>query len=143
MKEIEVCPYCGSDNWTVENSKFAIDNDTPYHCNECDRWFDEDTVIREEIRHKISALLMDTDEDNQMKCYIAIEPEDSAGIGSAYWPIVDSCYQEPCEGTIWFHFEGDWESLDTMEKHYTNFDEIDTKDLEVILEELSEQLKLK
>lgn len=142
MKEIERCPYCGSEDFIQEDSEFARSNGTPYHCNECDCWFDEEEIMREDIRHKISAILMDTNEDNQMKCYIAIEPEDTRGLGSAYWPTVDSCFQVPGEGTIWFHFEGE-DDFTTGEKNYKNFDDIDTKDLQVIYNELSEQCDCK
>ena len=79
---------------------------------------------------------MDTDEDNQMECKIVIEPEDSCALSTLQMPTIDSCFQEPSEGIIWFHFEGHYTNTDTMEKEYTNFDDIDTKDLKVILDEL-------
>lgn len=135
---IDKCPYCSSENIEVESSEWAKNNGTPYHCKDCDCYFDEEEVVREDLRRKISCILMDTDEDNQMKCDITIEPEDTSGLGSALWPTIDRCYQIPGEGTIWFHIEGhidprNWEDV------YINFDDIDTKDLQYIYEQLFTQ----
>ena len=131
-----VCPYCGSENIERIGDAFEEDNKTPYHCHECNSLFGEEDITRENIRHKLSAILMDTNENSQMKCEIVIEPEDSCGLSTLQMPIIDSCFQEPCEGTIWFHFKGHYANLDTLEKEYANFDDIETKALKVILGKL-------
>ena len=131
MEEPKVCPYCGSKNFKWVGNAFSENNKTPYHCHECDCWFNEEIVIREDIRHKMSALLMDTDESNQMECKIQIEPSESCGLSTLHMPIIDHCYQMPCEGTLWFHVDGCVEN-----EGYINFDDIDTHDLKTILEKL-------
>ncbi len=130
--ENRICPYCGSENWEWMGDEYSPQVN---HCHECDRWFGDDDIVREDLRHKISAILMDTDEDSQIKCEIALEPEDSCGISTLEMPVVDSCYQEPCEGRIWFHING-CADVATEEKQYLNFDDIPTKDLMAILEKL-------
>lgn len=48
MEEIKVCPFC-------KENDVIISNDT-YHCNSCDRDFDEDDYNHEILRQKISCV---------------------------------------------------------------------------------------
>lgn len=132
--ENRLCPYCGSENWEWMGNEYEPQK---YHCHECDWWFGDDDVTREDIRHKISAILMDTDEDNQMKCEICIENKEACGLSTLEMDWIDSCFQIPGDGTIWFHYHG-YDNFITGEKEYKNFDDIDTKDLQTILEELTD-----
>lgn len=125
--ENRFCPYCGSENWEWMGNEYEPQE---FHCHECDRWFGDDDVVRESIRHKISAILMDTNEDNQKGCKIILDTDDSFGLSSLGLPCIDRCYQEPCEGRIWFHFNGTGDD-------YVNFDEFETKALKFILDELN------
>lgn len=127
MKKI-ICPFCGCESVSDYENRFI--------CDECERLFDEEDIVREEIRHKISAILMDTDEENQMKCEICIENDEACGLSTLEMDWIDSCFQVPCEGTIWFHYQG-YDNFITGEKNYKNFDEIDTKDLKIILDGLA------
>lgn len=69
--------------------------------------FNEELVTDiEEIRHKLSALLMDTDEAHPLQCYIAIGEEEAMGLSSLQIPHVISMFQQPSEGIIWFNLEG-------------------------------------
>lgn len=128
--EIPCCPYCeNKDN----NKRYG----NRYKCGYCESLFDEEDIIREDLRHKISAILMDTDEDHQKACDIIIGENDACGLSSLELPRVTSCYQMPGEGTIWFHIDG-YVNPETKEWEYMNFDDIDTIDLKFILAELQQ-----
>ena len=43
-KEITNCPHCGSENIEWVGDAFAEDNETPYHCHECDKFFGENDI---------------------------------------------------------------------------------------------------
>lgn len=83
---------------------------------------------REEIRHKLSALLMHTDEKHPIKCYIQIGEDEAMGLGSLELPTITEIFQEPKEGIIWLKMEG---VKDPME-----FDTFKLKDLQTIYSEL-------
>lgn len=83
---------------------------------------------REDLRHKLSAILMDTSEANPMKCNITIGEEEAQGLSSLELPTVIDAFQQPSEGIIWFTLEGYTEPIE--------FDDMNTKDLEIILTEL-------
>jgi hypothetical protein len=120
------CPYCGSDKIV----KFA----DKYFCMEsgCETTFDDDDIVREDIRHKISLILMDTNEDHQLKCDIVIGEEYSHGLSTLEMPQVISAYQIPGDGRIWFKIYG----LENDNDGFVNFDDLVTSDLKIILEEL-------
>jgi hypothetical protein len=92
---------------------------------ECEIW---DSIRHEDLRHEISHILTDTDEDRQIECNIPILD------GKA---TVVSAYQIPGDGTIWFRVEGDFPTKD--EDGYANLDDICTADLETIFEVLEHQ----
>lgn len=110
------CPYCQSTR--------IRENDERYHCLDCDCLFDEDDIVRERIRHGVSHLLIDTDEDNQAVCDIRILHEDGHTLH------IDRCYQIPGDGTIWLH-------VSNGEQDYINFDDVSTEGLETLLSELT------
>lgn len=83
---------------------------------------------REQIRHKISAILMDTCEEKPMACNITIGEEQAMGISSLQMPTVTSAFQLPSEGIIYFNIEGYKEPVE--------FDDLSTYDLNKILKEL-------
>ena len=136
--DITCCPYCGSENIEWVGDAFEPSNATPYHCHECDKFFGKEDTEREDIRHKISAILMDTDEQHPKKCDIVIEDEEACGLSTLQMPHIDECFQEPSEGIIWFHFEGHYKNIDTSEKEWTDIDDLDISTLRVILENLQE-----
>ena len=77
----------------------------------------------EQIRRKMSALLMDTCEENPLECYIQIGEDQ--GLSSLDLPTITSIFQHPTEGIIYFNIEGC--------KYPFEFDEILPEDLEYIL----------
>ena len=83
---------------------------------------------REQIRHKISAILMDTCEEKPMPCNIIIGEEQTMGLSSLQMPVVTSAFQLPSEGIIYFNIEG--------YKDPVEFDDLSTYDLNKILKEL-------
>lgn len=136
MKEriISVCPFCGN--------RAGIETyEDRYHCPacDCDRLFDEEDIVREDYRHRISRILSDTDEDRQMECSIPIGEDSACGLSSLELPEVVSCYQVPGEGTIWFHIYG-YVNPVNGEKDYMNFDDLETCDLKRLAEGLEEQV---
>ena len=85
--------------------------------------------FREEIRHYLSAILMDTDEEHQMETDIVLDEDKYMGtLSSLELPHVTSCWQHPTEGWICFHLDGYEYSVD--------FDDMDTQELITIVEGL-------
>ena len=83
---------------------------------------------REQIRRKLSALLMDTDEQHPMECYYVVGDAYSCGLSTLLMPTIISMFQEPSEGIIWFQFEGEQEPRE--------FDDMIRSDLNELLEQL-------
>jgi hypothetical protein len=83
---------------------------------------------REQIRRKLSALLMDTDEQHPMECYYVVGDAYSCGLSTLLMPTIVSMFQEPSEGIIWFQFEG--------EQGLREFDDMIRSDLNELLEQL-------
>ena len=136
-KNIEKCPYCGSENFEfMDNNDYW--NGKVYHCHECDNWFDEEDCKREDIRHKISALLDDTSEENPKAISFVIpSAEDEAvGLSSLELPTISSIFEVKGEGTIWYHICG--EVMFCGEPVWHDIDELDLSDLEKLLVSLSE-----
>ena len=52
---------------------------------------------REQIRRKLSALLMDTSEQNPMECYYVVGDAYSCGLSTLLMPTIISMFQEPSE----------------------------------------------
>ena len=88
---------------------------------------------REEIRHKLSALLMDTCEEKPIHCNIPIGEDEAMGLSSLELPVVTSIFQQPSEGIIWFKIEDYVEPIE--------FDDMNTLDLEIILNVLPDFIK--
>lgn len=90
----------------------------------------------EELRHKMSALLMDTSEEKPIECWIPIEPEGTFGLSTNDMLKVGRVFQQPSEGIIWLRLLGD--------DDYIEFDDfIETYGYEVmesVYNELVEQL---
>lgn len=100
-----------------------------YLCEDCNSQFDEDDIEREDIRHRLSALLCDTSEE---KPFVLNEPfalgqYRSSGLPKDEMPKVVSLFQ--CQdGTIWANIEG----LDEP----TDIDDLPTRDLRALSDEL-------
>ena len=61
---------------------------------------------REDLRHKLSAILMDTDEQHSLECNVLIGESEAQGLSSLELPLVTSVFQQPSEGIIWFNIYG-------------------------------------
>lgn len=61
---------------------------------------------KEELRHNLSLLLMDTNITNPVNCDIIIGEKEAIGLSSLEMPKIVSIFQEPSEGIIWFQIEG-------------------------------------
>ena len=83
---------------------------------------------RETLRHKLSAILMDTCEEKPIHCNIIIGEEQAMGLSSLQMPTIISAFQLPSEGIIYFNIEGFHEPVE--------FDDLYIKDLMKIFEEL-------
>jgi len=125
MIKVNECPYCGSENLEPCNNGVGR-----FHCKDCDWLFDAEDAIREEYRHKISALLMDTSEENQKKCEICLENPHAVGLSCLEMDWIDSAFQVPGDGTIWFHKEHE------LKDSYLEFDEMEIWELKCIFEGL-------
>lgn len=87
--------------------------------------------IKEELRHKLSALLMHTDEEHPIECYIQIGEGEAVGLSSLELPTVTEIFQEPKEGIIWLKIEG----VEEPEE----FDNFELGDLQTIYLKIKEQ----
>ena len=105
-----ICPYCGSLHTESIN---AADR---YICRECERLFDEEDIVREDLRHEIYHLLDGTDMDNPLQFRAPIGLDEAQGLSSLELPHVDAGHQMPGDGTMWFRIEGpypdDWHDFD-------------------------------
>ncbi len=108
------CPFCGS--VSVGLMPFS----KRYNCYECESLFDDEDVRREALRHKISAILMDTSESRQKFCHIALENK-----------VVTRAYQMPGDGRMWFKVEN------LRPESYMNFDDFSTEELQTLYNEMS------
>ena len=118
-----VCPWCGSHNWEWMGDEY---DPNAYHCHECDNWFGPDDLVREPIRHRISAMMSQAfanDEEHPLECSIAV-------LSTVPGRLVEKCFQHQ-DGTLWFRFKD--------ESDYTNFDDITTDVLKEILDGLERQ----
>ena len=85
---------------------------------------------KEQLRRKFSALLMHTDIEHPIKCFIQIGEEEAMGLGSLELPTITEVFQEPKEVIIWFKMEG--------VQDYMEFDLFKLHDLQTIYDELSD-----
>ena len=67
--------------------------------------YDEDTM-REMLRNYFSRNLMDTNQDNIIKCEFTLETDEAFGLSTLQMPWVKGMWQHPSEGYTVFVFEG-------------------------------------
>ena len=131
--KIEKCPYCGSENFEHmgENDYW---NGRPWHCHECDCWFNEDDYEHEMLRHIISAICSGhfADEENPLAVSMPLgeNDEENCGLSSLDLPWINSVFQFQ-DGTMWANVDGYEEPV--------NFDDISTDDLRDMLKYLTEE----
>ena len=60
--KVKKCPYCGGENFEHmgENDYW---NGMPWHCHECDNWFNEDDYLHQLYWENISCMLNGTSEE--------------------------------------------------------------------------------
>jgi hypothetical protein len=85
---------------------------------------------REILRRHFSALLMNTNNENHLKCNIIIGENDAMGLSTLQMPRVVGAFQDEKEGIICFYIEGDC---------IVEFDDMGTDDLIKILNTLKEE----
>lgn len=128
--EMNTCPYCGQ---KTKKSRFS--GKPCWICDDCQCLFTEEDAEREDIRHKVSAILMDTDEQHPIECDITVGEHKAQGLSSLELPNIVKCFQMPNDGTLWFHEEGAVES-DLKTEKWTVFDDYDIYDQREILKGL-------
>lgn len=129
------CPYCGSK--TIKEKFY----DRPcWICEDCQCLFDEEDAEREDIRHKVSALLNGTSEEHPKECDIIVGEWEAQGLSSLELPNIVKAFEMEGDGTIWFHIDGHIEFGEKGEKEeaWMNFDDFDIHDLRAILKGLEE-----
>ena len=105
MKKV-TCPYCGSENVKRTDHIPMIDGtySSGFSCKDCLSLFDEEDIERENIRHEISHILIDTDEDNQISIEMPLyedEPE-TFGLSSLNLPwVTGSCRPGIRNADLW------------------------------------------
>lgn len=123
---VRICPFCGSSE--TRRAK----NEDRWYCSDCECLFDDDDIQREDLRHQLAHILIDTDEDNQMDCSVRVGEEEAQGLSSLELPEVVKIYQIPGDGTIWVKIAG----LVNDDDGYVNIDELSVLDLKAILADL-------
>ena len=137
MVKIKKCPYCGS-----ENFEHMGDNDywngMPWHCHECDSWFNEDDYLHQLYWENISCLLNGTSIEQPLvlkETYILPSVEaQSQGLSEAEKLQIDMVHQIEGDGKMFFHFE---HTPDTDDYWYDMYD-LSTEDLKGLLEHIRE-----
>lgn len=121
MKEITICPYCGGEHleWHKKSEK--------YYCLGCGNEFTEKDAEFEDVRHELSALIMDTTEENPLKCEIVIGEDDACGLSSLELPWVVGIFQDS-DACIWVNIDGMSEPM--------NFDDLTLNDVKTILDDI-------
>lgn len=61
---------------------------------------------RENIRKQLSAMLMDTNEEQPLDCNILIGQDEVFGLSTLQMPKIYKLFQQPSEGIIWAVIEG-------------------------------------
>lgn len=92
-----------SPEWFDQARELSVD-DLSYHLG----------IVRQALRMKLSALLMDTSEDDPLICDIVID-SNSQGLSDALKPHIHAAYQQPTEGGIYF----------VIDNTIADFDDID------------------
>ena len=128
--EMNTCPYCGE---KTRKSKFY--GSPCWICDDCQCLFTEKDAEMEDIRHKVSAILIDTDEQHPMECDITVGEHEAQGLSSLELPHIVKCFQMQGDGTLWFHEEGAVES-DLKTEKWKVFDDYDIYDQREILKGL-------
>ena len=88
---------------------------------------------REVLRRHFSALLMNTNNENHLKCNIIINTDEAVGLSTLQMLKVIGCFQDPIEGIICFYIEGNC---------VIEFDDMATNDLINILNTLKEKYNI-
>ena len=88
-------------------------------------------MIKESIRKYLSRLLINTSEDNPLKCKICLTNEEGFGLSTLNYPWIYEIWQHPTEGIIYFNYDPDGEDL-------VEFDHMWVEDLVTICKELGE-----
>lgn len=129
-----VCPFCGSPNVEYMGEEYRPN---AFHCHCCDLWFEHDDVEYEDLRHKISALLTDTDEQHPLLCDIPVGEEEACGLSSLELPRIGKMFQVPGDGTIYYHILGHLDN-DSGEEAWMELDTLPLTDLRELYKSLSE-----
>ena len=129
--KIDLCPFCKSENF-VHDEKIYGEGSTPYHCLDCDCWFNEDDYLHQLYWENISCLLNGTSEENpfMMDYILPSIDEMSCGLSDAEKLNIDKVYQIEGEGTMWYHFEY------TRDDDWYDMYELSTEDLRGLLDEI-------
>jgi len=93
----------------------------------------------ESLRHKVSALLMDTDEDHPIPIEMPLYEDDpeTIGLSSLDLPWTESVFQVPGDGTIWLNMDY-YDGVNMDKKAEINFDDLSLDDAKKLVECLEE-----
>lgn len=117
------CPFCENENTELDMTEQR------FHCKQCDSLFDEEDIVREDLRHHLSRILHKTDEQHPLPCGARIGEGEACGLSTLELPEVISCFQQN-DGTIWVNIYGCEEPQD--------IDDLPTEDIRTILNGLIE-----
>ena len=121
MEKRTICPYCGSEH--IEYNEPHQD----YYCYGCGNYFNEQEAQFEDVRHELSALVMDTTEDEPFQCEITIGEDEAQGLSTLELPVITGVFQD-CYAQIWFNVYGMEEPME--------FDDLSLDDVKEILNEV-------
>lgn len=103
MENKMICPFCGSEKVTKAVTEDGIEY---YDCDECNTLYCEEDIEREDLRHKISALLADTSEENPFICDFPVgeDCDENCGLSSLDLPWIEYAFQAS-DGMILVKFD--------------------------------------
>ena len=90
-----------------------------------------ENLLKESIRHYLSRLLIETDEENPLECKICLSNTEGFGLSTLNFPWIYQIWQHPVEGIIYFSFNPDGSEA-------VEFDNMVLEDLITICKELDE-----
>ena len=93
----------------------------------------------ESLRHRVSGLLMDTDEDHPIPVSFPLYTDDpeTCGLSTLDLPWVESAFQVPGDGTIWVNMDY-YDDPKSDKKAELNFDDLSPEDAKRLADELEE-----
>ena len=123
---ITKCPFCGSDNFEHMDENYYW-NGRPWHCHDCDSWFNEDDCQHQLYWEKISCFLNGTSEQKPLTLSKGIY------LSTKNKNCIKKIFQQEGEGTMWYQF--------SQNPIWHDMYKLSTKNLKAILYSIQQNIR--